>query len=276
MKKLILSLVFVLVLLFAGCISTEVKHVQNADGSAFVTQTMDLSGLMSYMKNAGSSGSAYSDSFSSNPCESMKETDITCTYREGVLTLSKNFQPGNTFYKFEVQDNFISKKYRLTIDELPSFVNSAEFGSSGSLGSANSMSGIAKTQKLTDPANVASAKMMKTYGFEMTYIVSMPGEIKSAEGATSLNASSATFDLIDMMSKKKQIIVESEELSIVSVIILLILGIVILLLILLFVYKMMKPPSTPTYAPPSAPTVQPRGVQSGSVQASPPKLFGNS
>ncbi len=225
--------------LLAGCISTDVQHVQHADGSADISQSTDLSILESAYGSGSTYGSTLSTAFS-EMCSGYG-TKVQCEVKDGTLTLAKTYTPDDSFYKFEVQDQLLVKRYRLTVDELPdfgSFANSTSpsiFGDEYDTGTPYSDSAIDSYSdsygggsygmygeyfgsaeeglRLTSAKGKSTGTLLKQVGMEYTYTVRMPGKITEAEGAVELNDSQATFDVIQQLQDRKPIVVVSEEIN---------------------------------------------------------------
>lgn len=203
MRMWILS-IFALVLLF-GCIEVETYHKQNSDGSAEITQTMDLSGYVDTMisMNQMNNGEELdldelAESFDEACVNMTDEMDVECTANseDWTITISGHIDAEDAFYEFEVKEEFLSKKYLLTVDELPDF----GYNDDGQLGSGS----------ITDPSNAEGISMLQSYGVEMTYVIEMPGEITSAEYGE-IEGNTVTFDLLEMMEEEEEIFVTSEE-----------------------------------------------------------------
>lgn len=192
-------------MLFAmGCIAIETTHKQNADGSAVITQKMDLSGYMDYVSSMSSSfndSTDYMDDFNKMCDDVPEEVQCSVDSTKYTVTMSKNIAAADAFYEFETSGDLLSKKYVLTVEELPNF------------GDIGDDSGEIPAGKLTDSTNAQSALSMKQYGMTWTYTIEMPGKITSAEGGTidSKNPNKVTFDIYDLMSKQQKIVVEAES-----------------------------------------------------------------
>lgn len=223
-SKIILVLAAFLMLFVVGCVSVKTYHKQNADGSAVVTENMDMSGyinaIASMMRTENisniSNGNYTTDDVMkglkanfSKICDNVSP-DVTCTANADNWTviLSKTYSTNNAFYTFETHSGgLLTKEYTLTIDKLPSFGNIG--GESTALGSGTENESV----KLSDSKNVATANYMKKSGMTWTYTIEMPGKITSAENGkiSKDNPSVVMFDILKQMSDSKKIVVESEE-----------------------------------------------------------------
>lgn len=244
-------LLFAIFLLFFGCFEVDVTHTQYADGSAQVTHQTDMSSLYSLLESYGSSyGLAYASNLTTaleKPCETTKfnYADVTCTFEENILTLSKRYKPGESFYKFEVKEELLTKSYRLTINQMPDLENGSALDLNSLYGSGygnsynsdyNSL--YSKNYYFSDPENSALIPIMKLYGMEATYTITMPGEIKNTSGGK-ISGSQVTFDVLEVMKDRKPIVVESQEYNLFFI------GGVIILVIIFFalvVLMISKPP----------------------------------
>lgn len=224
MKKYVLVAVM-LAFFFFGCIDTEVKHVQYADGSADITQETDLSGMTDLL----SSSDYYDESLLGEEtwdtvCDQYE--GVKCEYEDGLMKLTKHFSPSEAFYKFEVKDDLFMTQYRLTIDELPSFDEYAKEDSSDSLfgdvygdsytspyGSDYGGLGSEGPTSLSSPSSKATGAAIEQMGMSYTYTITMPGTIVSAEGATEFEGNTVEFDIAERLQEKEPIVVVSEEVN---------------------------------------------------------------
>jgi len=259
MRGLVLLALAFSALLF-GCISSETVHVQNADGSADITQTTDMSALTSLYGDSSTSyySTAITDAMG-KVCEGYDD-DVTCSEADGVVTLKKHFKPKEAFYKFETKDDIIFRKYRLTVDRIePMGGNTTSMLGSGgtdstsddyysdytspygsSLGGYGDL-GSEESITLSSARAKAMGAMLESMKMEYKYIVRMPGKISSAPGAVSMNDSEARFDLIERMKGREPIVVESEEVNWPLLVILGIIGFMVLVLVVLGAMLMLKP-----------------------------------
>ncbi|HLC68404.1 MAG TPA: hypothetical protein VJH24_01065 [Candidatus Bilamarchaeaceae archaeon] len=212
MRQLVVPGLF-LILLGLGCVSLEINHVQHADGSADITQTADISALMQSAAGAG-------DTEVEELCGQYEE-GIDCTYEDGVLTLSRHFDADEAFYDFEVEDRFFIKRYTLTVDkieELGTRTTSDEnaLGALGGMQGADALMPSGGT-RLSSSQSRAMGSMLAAAGVDYTYIIEMPGNIVSAEGATETEGNAATFDLLERLQEGEPIVVVSEELNLILI-----------------------------------------------------------
>jgi len=224
-----------------GCISIETTHIQYTDGSADVTQEMDMGALTSYAESYSDSlygdygGQTESiDEEMEAACDEIIEyyPDVKCEYINGKLTVSKHYTPENSFYKFEVKEDILFTKYRLTVDQMPTMALSSQ-----SLSSSSGFDyGLSETEpeKFSETSSVAAVKMLQSYGMESTYVVKMPGSIVKADGAIEFDENSAEFDVLEMMIEKEPIVVESEKINLTGFMIIIV-GILVLVALLIFV-----------------------------------------
>jgi hypothetical protein len=250
-----IAIVLVFAAMLAGCISTEMTHVQHADGGADITQTTDMSALSSLGASDSSYGSAYSEALSSSletVCDKYEE-GVACSQEDGTVTLKKHFRATDAFYKFEVKDEIFVKKYRLTVDRIESLgdVSSSSLAANTtdsaysspygtSLGSYGDL-GADDTVTLTSSRSKMIGNLLEQMKMEYTYTIRMPGKISEAQGAVSQNESEATFDLIKQMQDRKPIVVMSEEVNWPLVLIAGIFGFMGIVLAALGVMLMLKP-----------------------------------
>ncbi|HSB47377.1 MAG TPA: hypothetical protein VLD37_05155 [Candidatus Bilamarchaeum sp.] len=253
-------LVLALGLMLSGCLSVETTHKQNADGSAEITQVTDLSILLA-------SGSAYGGSDTlENICGAY--VGVVCMEEDGIVTIKKTFKPSDAFYTFETKDDIFFKRYRLTIDRMPDFTENLDksseifggsssgsyddyygdyydtpYGSSSEGSYGNTFGNYLDNEetKFTDTSAKASAAILRQAKVESAYTVVMPGSITSAEDALETNGSSATFDVVTMMEKRKAIVVTSEEANAPLLIFAGVAGFALLLVAAFIAIGMLKP-----------------------------------
>jgi hypothetical protein len=228
-------------LLFSGCITITDTHRQLANGSAVVTQELNMSSLMALSASYGSSYSqADIDAAFALACANItkQHPEVKCTPGSGgVISLQRTYGPSNAFYKFETKDDIIMTEYRLTVDDLPQMYDASSLGSS-----ASSMSQYSDytSAAITAPGSRASASILKASGAKYEYDISMPGSITSAPGAKSFNSTGATFDVLQMMDDGKPIVVESQEINWLVVAVLAAIALVVLAAIALAVIAMVR------------------------------------
>jgi hypothetical protein len=263
---IVLSLVLGLILF--GCISTEVEHKQYADGSADISQITDIS----LFDSEYSYYSSYISEAFDELCDSYS-SEVDCEEDGGVVTLSKKFSSSEAFYTFEVKDELLFKKYRLTVDELPDFNQYASdtdfFGDSYTSSYSSpyepSSGGYydyldSDTIKLSDAKAKAMGKLMESMGMDYTYSVEMPGTIVEAEGAVEFDENTAEFDIVEMLQDRKQIVVVSEEPNWLVILFLVALVAFGILIAVIFFIKSGQPsvemPSSRMETTPRQPTVE--------------------
>lgn len=248
MLKHIYIAIFIIFLF--GCIQVEYNHTQFSDGSAVVSYKTDMSSLFSLLESYGGSYGSSTSSLSklNELCSSYNlENGATCEQESGIITLSKRYSTEDAFYKFEVKDEFFVKKYRLSIDELPTIIQNYSldslYGSSGSSYNSDYYKGLfGSDYQLSSKKSSASASLLKVYGVTSNYTVTMPGTVTKAE-LGKIDGSKVTFDVFELMQKGKPIIVESEEYSVFSLIIVFVLFLVVAgFAVLFFRQKEEEPP----------------------------------
>jgi len=261
MQKILLS-VLVISLVLTGCISSEVRHRQYADGSADITQTTDLSAFAS-AGNDSSYGSALGSAYGSALSNSLSavcdqyESGVSCSEDGGVILLSRHIKPADAYYRFETKDDIFVKRHRLTVETIASIGKAASSNSdenysdssiytspysspSGSLGSYGDLASE-DGLSLTGPKAKLLGATLEQMGFEYLYIVDMPGAIVDAPGAESFNESEARFDVVQMMQERKPIVVESEEMNWPLIIVFGVIGFLALVLSALAALMALKP-----------------------------------
>lgn len=234
-NRIFLIIAICLSLFFSGCISFTTTHKQFSDGSSKVVQDMDMSSLFSLTESYSSSTNSVS--LLSETCYNVSKSnpDIKCNYsNSGVITLTKTFKPKEAFYTFETKDDFLVKKYRLTIDQLPDL---GEDTSNVDSSTSQYLSQYTSNGKVTlnGSGSKMTASVLKVAGVEYEYRVSMPGDITKAKNAKKFDKSIAVFDVIELMEDGKPIVVESEEINWLVVAFLAFMGFVLLAAIALII-----------------------------------------
>lgn len=217
-----LLLVLCFSLLLSGCIKLSTVHKQQADGSAVITETVDMNDLFVMAASYGSSYSTsqYGDAYFKELCQnaSNENPGLKCSYSlPGTLILEKTYKKEDAYYKFETQDNLFSKKYKLTIERIPLLFATT----SSSMDSSSSSSSYYMKQygfengvlKLNDSTSIPFAASYKLFNLKYEYSVTMPGTILKAEYAKNSSGSTATYNIVEMMENKRPIVIESEEMN---------------------------------------------------------------
>ena len=201
-----IPLVALALLLLFGCITVEYTHVQHRDGTVTITQEIDFTSIIEYMESNGDEELENFTRDLSESCANITRRDPSaqCEYRDGSVLLAKDYFPGE-FYTFESRDDFVHRKYKLTVFSLPEISNESD--------TALSTGEDWEPPLLGSDEAAEDAVGMRFMGFEWYYTVEMPGEITSAPGALSVEKSTARFDTLEFMEQKKTIVVESEELN---------------------------------------------------------------
>jgi len=189
-----------------GCISIDYTQTLDRDGNSVIMESIDMSALLS----AGSQYASSSEELS-NVCVNITkgETDINCTYSDGVLIVSKAVMLGENQYLFNKTSEFPYTVYTLEVRKIPQIVES---NASSALGSDSQTDSDFK-----DPSAKLGASTLKAAGASLTYSVEMPGELIRAENGEIVADSSgkkfAKFDVLELMTDGKYILVKSKELD---------------------------------------------------------------
>lgn len=255
MHKSLLFRFFILLLfslLFFGCVSTEYSHKQYPNGNADVVQTTDTNGFTTYFNtiypksdtNQPNAQAKYLLNLSNQMCANYKDTD--CIYKDGKVILKKSYTASNAFYKFEEKDDLLSKKYRLTIDELPNVGTYNQNAYNIYSSYSDSFAKLSGKMNLSDPASKGAATLLATYGVQMSYSIQMPGNIISADGALNVTGNTASYDLIKQMKNNTPIVVVSED---INVVLYAVIGLVIMICILIFIAILTRPKVPQTFEP---------------------------
>lgn len=200
----LIALLAMLSLSFFGCISIEYTHSLDRDGNSIVTETVDMSALLS----AGGQYSGASEGLS-DACANITKSDpaVNCTYGDGELTVSKALKLSENFYVFNKTSEFPYAVYHLEVRRVPPVV------------ATDTISGTSSQAEydFADPSAKLGASTMKAAGASFEYIIDMPGEIEKAEnGEIIIDGSGrkrAKYDVLGLMQDGKYISVTSRELD---------------------------------------------------------------
>jgi hypothetical protein len=187
--------------LLAGCVTIEYEQIVDRDGGSVITERIDLSALVAMSEQYGE------ESDLSTICVNITkgQSDVDCKYDNGIITVKKSFKASDGKYMFTKTSELPYTVYTLEVRELPDLFDSESLDESGST-STDFKSAEAKT----------AAASLKTAGAELTYNVSMPGEIYLAENGEIKNGK-AQFDVLELMSSGEYIVVKSRELDLMVV-----------------------------------------------------------
>ncbi len=198
-----LLLTGLLALMLSGCISLEFTQKVERNGDSVITETMDLSALLS-------AGGEYSlgESDLSGACANLtaQEPGLNCTAEGGIVTLSKRISAAEGGYLFNRTSEFPYAIYTLEIHRVPQFVESS---------SMTSASADALDSDFESPSARMAANTLRAAGASVKYSVEMPGEIISAENGEMVAGEGgrmrAEYDIVSLMSEGKFIVVRSRE-----------------------------------------------------------------
>jgi hypothetical protein len=195
-----------LVLLLSGCITMEYEQKVERDGSSVIKQKIDLSALLAMGNETGP------DPFE-NICINITkgETDISCTYEKGVVSVAKSYRAADGVYTFTKSSEFPYITYTLEIRKLP------QIGQSGGEGAGQMGGGDQLGSDFKSPDSRPAAASMKAIGAKITYTVYMPGEVISAENGKIVEGK-AEYDVLDLMDDGEYIVVKSRELDVLMLV----------------------------------------------------------
>jgi len=196
--KLLLGMGLLSILLL-GCIDIEYNQDVDRSGNSVITEKINFTALIEASKEQNQTPPDYS-SICINATKGR--SDIYCAYEDGVVTVRKNFTEDDGNYVFEKSSEFPNIVYTLEVRRLPDLGNTDDLGQTDT--SADFKSAEARN----------SAATLRAVAVKITYVVSMPGEIYSAENGKMVDGA-AEFDVLERMSEGEYIVVKSRELDIV-------------------------------------------------------------
>lgn len=207
MKARMLTLVIALIA-FSGCVSVEVFHTLNRDGSSFVVQKMDFSNLPAM-------ASVYGSATPAEFCEKIMSDNpgLGCVFEGKTVWLNRTVSPDEGLYIFNKTMDFPYSIYRLEIRKTPVIVSAA---TSDELGKD-----AGEVSDFKDPSAKPTAAMLRLAEIKATYNIRMPGEIISVENGDLLmddqGKAYARYDVLQLMTDGEYMIVESKELDLIAV-----------------------------------------------------------
>jgi len=193
---------------FSGCVSVEVFHTLNRDGSSLVVQKMDFSDFPAM-------ASAYGTASPVEFCEKIMSDNpgLGCAFEGRSLWLNKTVKPEEGLYIFNRTLEFPYSIYRLEIRKTPIIVST---NTSAGLGED-----VGEVSDFTAPSARPTAATLGLAGIDVQYTIQMPGEIISAEnGDIIVDAQGKTYakyDVLQLMTDGEYMIVESKELDLVAI-----------------------------------------------------------
>jgi len=209
--------VLALVLLF-GCISIDYTHKVERSGASVLSTKIDMSALTSAAAGMNASAQAESDLKFVKACDDAKrqKPDITCTYANGIITLSGPLKVEDGQYAFAIDRGLTTVRYTLTLEKIPELASGLDQNLAGAAAGQGGQQ-PETTLKFTDAKAAEQAGQMSSI-MKITYSVEMPGKIVQAEGADSIEGSSAKFDVLERMKSNRNIVVVSEEADYINLI----------------------------------------------------------
>src|SRR4030095_2696624 len=185
------------ILLF-GCVEIGYHHKVERNGNSAITETIDLSGLLAMSNSTGQPADV---------CINVTkgETDVKCTFKDGVLNVSRTFSETDGYYTFSKSSEFPNIIYTLEVRKLPPVVDQ----------SAGGTGAPALDADFKSPGSKVSSKTLDAAGAEISYEVEMPGEIYSAENGK-IEDGKAVYNVLDLMDDGEYIVVRSRELDMQS------------------------------------------------------------
>src|SRR3989344_7544275 len=200
-----------LALLLLGCITIQYVHKLERNGDSLLTMNANVSALEGMGNSMGESSAGSFEEQQAESCKEKIELDpgLTCTYADGILTVSKHLSASDGLYDFKTEKEFLKIRYTFTLDTLPD-IDPSESDITGGSGIGTGQQAGDLNLPFTDPKSAEQAEQMKQF-LTITYVVEMPGTIVSAEGATEVMEGRATFDVLERMQSGEDIGVVSEE-----------------------------------------------------------------
>ncbi|HSB47196.1 MAG TPA: hypothetical protein VLD37_04215 [Candidatus Bilamarchaeum sp.] len=191
-----------LAVLFAGCISIHFDQAVDRDGNSAITQKIDLSTLAGMEQQSGSN--------LSDVCVNLTASrpDIECMVENDVVIMKRQFKASDGDYTFTRSSELPYIIYTLEIRKIPDLGKGLD---------TSEIAGAAPfDMDLKNPQMKKSALGAKMVGATMTYNISMPGEIFSAEHGQ-IKDGTAQFNLLEMMEDGNYLVVKSREPDLVVV-----------------------------------------------------------
>jgi hypothetical protein len=211
MQKQAAILAVALILLLSGCVSVDYTHKVERNGDSVLSTKIDMSAITKLAAGMNASKGSETDLEFAKVCDDAKKqnSNITCTYASGIITLSGPLKNDGKQYAFSTDRGLTTVRYTLTLEKLPEIVSGLGQNLSGAAG-GQAVQQPQESLKFTDPKAAQQAKQSASL-MKIAYTVEMPGKIVQAEGADVVSGSSAKFDVLKMMENSQNIVVVSEE-----------------------------------------------------------------
>lgn len=248
MKKMKNAIPIIILFFFLlGCISQTFYQKVGRDGTSEITSSTDFTGLASIASFGWISGEEMMEHMPKvleNLCINASNADpsLVCSADGAKLTLKKSFTPDDGYYEFSSEADILSITYTLKVNSIPL----DRFGVAPKvhlpivgIGPLEKVDAIVLSKKVENKR--MATQMEKIRGFTAHYVVEMPGEIIYASAGkynAVINGSTATFDLVEVLSNSEPLIVKSEEFNLTAL--MLIAGAIFLVAIVVLFYMQQR------------------------------------
>jgi len=217
MKKMLVLLVLAL----AANAAIDQSYVQtlSGDGSSTIQKTMDLSLFANQLPASALSAMA---AFCSNTTRIICSVDVDAK----KISISESFQPGG-YYTVTTEYDLFMVTHRIVVDRIPTDRFAADLDDVLLLSNVTSgtrQSNVAVLDLNDRQANAGIAATLRMFKANMTYAITMPGDIAAASAGNtgaSVTGKTANFDLVAVMAQSAPLVVASRELNAVSIVALL-------------------------------------------------------
>lgn len=203
--SIIVMMTLVMGLFLTGCIAITYEQKVDKNGDSVIEVNLNFEDIVSLLEKRNASNNTLF--VEQNICENYSSMGWDCSYSEGELTLVKNIKLSEAdFYTFDIEHgSFGETVYTLTVTKLPR-VSKKAFNASDTFN-------YSKYENLsfTSPEMSLGASTLKLMNMNITYVVEMPAQIESANGAIAIEGNRATFNILEMMKNKQNIVVVAKE-----------------------------------------------------------------
>lgn len=207
MKRAILVLLILSMVVSAAFDQTYVQQIDRNGGSS-IEKTMDM---------AIAAGQLSEDAFvkMDNYCKTTTEVTCSVDVDKKIIKITESFSSG-AYYSLVGDYGLPDTTYTLVISKIPvdKFTQKLEkilVATGEGTPNEDNVNAIDLRDKAT---NAQSAALLKTFLAEITYVVEMPSEIKTAYAGNvtaTVVGSTATFDVVSILEDSEPMVIVSRE-----------------------------------------------------------------
>lgn len=207
--KMAQAVIAVMLLLLTGSIYQTYEQTMDLDGDSVITREEDANLFLGLFGD---------DALQKIEQVCAEDSSLGCSYSEGKLKLTENFQLKDGYYQFETSYGLPYIEYTLEVNKIPTdrFMKKlSEVLVAAGLSDYTDQSGRA-IDLSNKEENAEMAKLMRDSQLGIAYVIEMQGEIfvaSAGEANGDVEYSRVTFSLEDVLSESEPIVVKSRELN---------------------------------------------------------------